>query len=71
MTDLKRFKLAIALTVGIYIILTSTVFLCFMTYDINTGHYYGLRYPSWLIYTIGFVSAVSGNILARSKYFKQ
>lgn len=71
MTDFKKFKLGFALTVGIYIILTSPLFLSIMTYDIDTGHYYGLRYPNWLTYTIGFVSGISGNLLARSKYFKQ
>lgn len=71
MTDFKRFKLGFVLTIGIYIILTSPLFLSIMTYDINTGHYYGFRYPSWLIYTIGFVSGISGGILSRSKYFKQ
>ena len=71
MTDFKRLKLGIVLTLGIYIILTSPVFLSIMTYDINKGHYYGLRYPTWVIYTIGFVSGISGNLLSRSKYFKQ
>jgi hypothetical protein len=71
MTNFKTLKLVFALTVGIYIILTSPLLLSIMTYDIETGHYYGLRYPNWIIYTIGFVSGISGNILARSKYFKQ
>jgi hypothetical protein len=71
MTNFKTLKLVFALTVGIYIILTSPLLLSIMTYDIDTGHYYGFRYPNWFIYTIGFVSAISGNILARSKYFKQ
>ena len=71
MINFKTLKLAFALTVGIYIILTSPLLLSIMTYDIDTGHYYGFRYPNWLIYTIGFVSGISGNILARSKYFKQ
>ena len=71
MTNFKTLKLVFALTVGIYIILTSPLLLSIMTYDIDTGHYYGFRYPNWFIYTIGFVSAISGNILVRSKYFKQ
>lgn len=71
MTNFKTLKLVFALTVGIYIILTSPLLLSIMTYDIDTGHYYGFRYTNWFIYTIGFVSAISGNILARSKYFKQ
>ena len=71
MIDFRTLKLGFALTVGIYIILTSPLFLSIMTYDIDTGHYYGLRYPNWLTYTIGFVSGISGNILTRSKYFKQ
>lgn len=71
MTDFKTLKLSIALSVGIYIILTSPFFLSIMTYDFDTGHYYGFRYPYWLIYTIGILSGISGNLLARSKYFKQ
>ena len=71
MINFKTLKLAFALTVGIYIILTSPLLLSIMTYDIDTGHYYGLRYPYWVIYTIGILSGISGNLLSRSKYFKQ
>lgn len=58
-----RFFFTVALTMGIYFILTFPMFLAFFTMDIDTGEYIGIAYPTWLCLLIGGVSGISGNVL--------
>ena len=65
MDNKTRFFFTLALTMGIYFILTFPMFLAFFTMDIDTGDYIGIAYPTWLCLLIGGVSAILGNLYAR------
>ena len=60
---MKNLIQSITMTVGVYFILTIPHIVAMLTMDIDTGHYYGLRYPLWLILLISVVSSVIGNLI--------
>lgn len=63
MDNKTRFFFTVALTMGIYFILTFPMFLAFFTMDIN-GEYIGIVYPTWLCITLGVLSSILGNLYA-------
>lgn len=65
MNNGQKLSICIIFSMGIYFILTFPMFLAFFTMDINTGEYIGIAYPTWLCFTIAFISGVLGNILGR------
>lgn len=70
MTQLQRLVVTLLMTVGIYFLLTLPFFIAFFTLDINTGHYYGLIYPTWFVYTCSLVSAIFGSLIGNYLYNK-
>lgn len=60
-----KFSFTILLTMGIYFILTFPMFLVFFTFNIDTGEYIGIAYPTWLCVIIGILSAILGNLSAQ------
>ena len=58
------------MALGVFCILTLPHFIAFQTMDINTGHYYGLIYPTWLVYTCSLVSVILGNLIGNYLYNK-
>jgi hypothetical protein len=60
---MKNLILSVFMSLGIYIVLTIPHTVAILTMDIDTGHYYGLRYPLWLILLISVVSSVIGNLI--------
>jgi len=62
---MKSLQLSIIMSVGIYCLLTLPHFIACYTMDINTGHYYGLVYPLWLIISISSISGILGNLVVR------
>lgn len=70
MTQLQKFGVTLLMTLGIYCLLTLPFFIAFFTLDINTGHYYGLIYPTWFVYTCSLVSVIFGNVIGNYLYNK-
>ncbi len=63
MTHLQKLGVTLLMTIGTYFLLTLPHFIAFFTMDINTGHYYGLVYPTWLVYTFSIISVIFGNLI--------
>ena len=70
MTYLQKLVVTLLMTLGVYCLLTLPYFIAFFTMDINTGHYYGLIYPTWLTYTCSGISVVTGQIIGNKLYNK-
>jgi hypothetical protein len=70
MTHLQKFLVTLLMTLGVYCLLTLPFFMAFFTMDINTGHYYGLIYPTWLVYTCSGISVIAGQIIGNYLYNK-
>jgi hypothetical protein len=70
MTLLQKFAVTLLMTLGIYCLLTLPFFIAFFTLDINTGHYYGLIYPTWFVYTCSIISVIFGNLIGNYLYNK-
>jgi hypothetical protein len=60
MNHLQKLSFTILMTVGIYCLLTLPFFIAVFTMDIDTGHYYGLVYPTWLVFMCSVISIVIG-----------
>ena len=58
---MRKFSLTILMTISIYFLLTLPHLIAILTMDIDTGHYYGLVYPTWLIFTCSAISGILGN----------
>lgn len=69
MKQLQRLAVTLLMTVGIYFLLTLPFLIAFFTLD-NTGHYYGLIYPTWFVYTCSLVSAIFGSLIGNYLYNK-
>lgn len=62
---LKNLSVNILIAFLIYFLLTLPHFLALITFDLETGEYFGYIYPLWLIMSISLVSVVGGSILGR------
>ena len=51
------------MTISIYFLLTLPHLIAILTMDIDTGHYFGLVYPTWLIFTCSVISVILGRFL--------
>jgi hypothetical protein len=60
---MRNFSLTILMTISIYFLLTLPHLITILTMDIDTGHYYGLVYPTWLIFTCSAISVILGRFL--------
>jgi hypothetical protein len=70
MTLLQKFAVTLLMTLGIYCLLTLPFFIAFFTLDINTGHYYGLIYPTWFVYVCSAMSVIFGSLIGNYLYNK-
>lgn len=62
---LQNLSVNILIAFLIYFLLTLPHFLAFITFDLETGEYFGYIYPLWLIMSISLVSIVVSSILGR------
>lgn len=65
MTQIEKLSLVVIMTMGSFCLLTIPHLVAMFTMDLETGHYYGFVYPFWLVLLCSFISAITGNIVAR------